>query len=84
MIIVAIVLIFVLYLTVILLFHVLVLIVAVIVNIVFTLFLSANAGCTCDIAVADSAVNIPAESTTSINTFFVFKFCYRKLLLNNV
>jgi hypothetical protein len=35
---------------------------------------SAKAVCPCDIADAVSAVNIPADSITSINTFFVFKF----------
>jgi len=46
--------------------------------------LSANAGATCDIPVPVSAVNIPKDSATNINTFFVFKVCYRKLILNKV
>jgi len=46
--------------------------------------LSANAGTTCDIPVPVSAVNIPKDSATNINTFFVFKVCYRKMILNKV
>ena len=47
-------------------------------------FLSANAGATCDTPVAVSAVNIPKDSATKVNTFLVFKVCYRKVILNKV
>jgi len=46
--------------------------------------LSANAGTTCDIPVPVSAVNIPKDSATNINTFFMFKVYYRKMILSKV
>jgi hypothetical protein len=46
--------------------------------------LSANVGATCDSPVPVSAVSIPIDSAANINTFFVFKICYRKMILNKV
>jgi len=46
--------------------------------------LSANAGATCDNSVPVSAVNIPIDRAANINTFFVFKVCYRKMILSKV
>ena len=46
--------------------------------------LSANADATCYIPVPVSAVNIPKDSATNINMFFVFKISYRKMILNKV
>ncbi|MDW0252974.1 MAG: hypothetical protein QOA13_02590 [Nitrososphaeraceae archaeon] len=74
--------IFFLCLTIIILFYLVSPLVTVVVIIVFTLFPVGKCWCYLTALFLLALSNIPIDRAANINTFFVFKVCYRKMILN--